>query len=67
MNAPAARPILTVEDLKAQAARIRGRIVEMCHASKSAHLGSSLSCVDILTAAYWHVLNIDPAQPHAPE
>ena len=66
MNAPTARPILTVEELKAQAARIRGRIVEMCHASKSAHLGSSLSCVDILTAAYWHVLNIDPAQPTDP-
>ena len=28
----------------------------MSHAAQAAHLGSSLSCVDILTAAYWHVL-----------
>lgn len=35
----------------------------MCHASKSAHLGSSLSCVDVLTAAYWHALNLDPSRP----
>jgi transketolase len=67
MNAPAAvRKSPDVEALRAQAARIRGRVVEMCHASKSAHLGSSLSCIDILTAAYWHVLNIDPANPTDP-
>lgn len=54
------------EALRAQAARIRGRVVEMCHASKSAHLGSSLSCIDILTAAYWHALRIDPKRPDDP-
>ncbi len=53
--------------LKDQAAQLRGRIIEMCHASKSAHLGSSLSCVDVLTAAYWHVLNVDPSRPQDPD
>ncbi|WP_413208123.1 transketolase [Rhodospirillum sp. A1_3_36] len=67
MNALAARQSPDVEALRTQAARIRGRVVEMCHVSKSAHLGSSLSCVDILTAAYWHVLNIDPANPTDPK
>lgn len=52
--------------LKEQAARLRGRIVEMCHAASSAHLGSSLSCADILTAAYWDVLRIDPTRPTDP-
>ncbi|MGP1397585.1 MAG: transketolase [Inquilinaceae bacterium] len=66
MNAPAVFLSPDVEGLRAQAACIRGRIVEMCHASRSAHLGSSLSCVDILTAAYWHVLNIDPKTPDDP-
>ncbi len=61
------RPAVDVAGLRDRAARLRGRIVEMCHASKSAHLGSSLSCVDILTAAYWHVLQIDPADPRHPE
>jgi transketolase len=52
--------------LKKRAAIIRGRVVEMCHASSSAHLGSSLSCIDVLTAAYWHVLRIDPKNPADP-
>ena len=52
--------------LKARAAKIRGRVIEMCHAASSAHLGSSLSCIDVLTAAYWHVLKIDPKNPTDP-
>lgn len=49
--------------LKAMAARLRKEVVTMCHNSNSAHLGSSLSCIDILTAAYWSVLKIDPITP----
>ncbi len=64
--APDPAPGVDVPRLQRQAAQIRGRVVEMCHASKSAHLGSSLSCIDILTAAYWHVLDVDPADPKAP-
>src|SRR5689334_13431152 len=52
--------------LKKRAALIRMRVIEMCHASGSAHLGSSLSCIDVLTAAYWHVLKIDPKAPADP-
>lgn len=66
MSSSTVQSVLDLEGLEAQAARIRGRIVEMCHASGSAHLGSSLSCVDILTAAYWHVLNVDPDRPNDP-
>jgi len=52
--------------LKAQAARLRGKIIEMSHKAQAAHLASSLSCADVLTAAYWHVLNIDPGKPADP-
>ncbi len=52
---------LTTADLEATAASIRGRLVELSHAAKTAHLGSSLSCVDILVAAYWRAMRIDPA------
>ena len=52
--------------LRKIAAQLRGTVVTMCHESKSAHLGSSLSCLDILTAAYWHVLKCDPKNPKAP-
>jgi transketolase len=57
---------IDVEALKLQAARLRGQVVQMCHDASSAHLGSSLSCVDVLTAAYWHVLKIDPKHPKDP-
>jgi transketolase len=65
MSAAAKKPSQNV-DLKAQAAKLRGEVIEMCHRAKSAHLGSSLSCLDVLTAAYWSVLNIDPKNPTDP-
>ncbi len=37
---------------------VRAQIIELCNYAKSAHLGSCLSCVDILVAAYWNVLDI---------
>ena len=50
-------------DLATIAARIRAIVVEMSHAAETPHLGSSLSCVDMLVAAYWTALRIDPAHP----
>ena len=58
---------MNVPELEAMARRIRAKLVEMSHKAKTPHLGSSLSCVDILVAAYWGVLSIDPQQPDAPE
>ncbi|MEJ0016643.1 MAG: transketolase [Acetobacteraceae bacterium] len=52
--------------LKSAAARLRGKVIEMSHAASSAHLASSLSCCDIVAAAYWGVCNIDPARPDDP-
>jgi transketolase len=57
---------IDAEALSRRAAELRGKVIEMSHAAQAAHLASSLSCADIVTAAYWHVLNIDPAQPKAP-
>jgi transketolase len=54
-----------VEALEKVAAKLRGQVIEMSHLAKSAHLGSSLSCCDIIAAAYWRVLRIDPADPKA--
>ncbi len=48
------------------AATLRGMVIDMSHAAGTPHLGSSLSCVDIVTAAYWDALRIDPAQPDDP-
>ena len=53
-------------DLQALARQVRARVVEMSHAGEAAHLASALSCVDILVAAYFAVLDVDPARPDAP-
>jgi len=42
---------------------IRKIIINMHAASNSSHLGSALSCVEILTALYFKILNIDPSSP----
>ena len=53
-------------DLAAISRRIRARLVEMSHVAETPHLGSSLSCVDMLVAAYWGFLRIDPKHPLDP-
>jgi len=57
----------SVAELEAIARRMRGTLVEMSHRAGTPHLGSSLSCVDILVAAYWGGLNLDPAQAQSPD
>jgi transketolase len=53
--------------LRQIAREIRGHLIEMSHRTGAPHLGSSLSCVDILVAAYWTALTIEPERPKAPE
>lgn len=48
------------------ARRLRSRIVQMSHDGRSPHLGSCLSCVDLLVAVYFHFLRIDPLHPSDP-
>lgn len=56
-----------MSDLKRQAADLRYKILQMCHKAQTPHLGSSLSCLDILVAAYFGgVLSIDPQKPNDP-
>jgi len=53
--------------LGAAAASIRRKAVRMSHRSRAAHLGSAMSCADILAAAYFSVLRVDPAAPLDPD
>jgi transketolase len=55
-----------IKRLEDVARTIRARIIETSHKTNTPHLGSCLSCVDILIAAYFHVLRIDPAQARDP-
>ncbi len=39
----------------------------MSHRAQAAHLASSLSCCDVLAAAYWYVLRLDSVRPADPD
>jgi transketolase len=52
-----------LHELQHRASTIRGRIIETSHRAGIPHLGSCLSCTDILTVLYFSVMRIDPANP----
>ena len=56
----------SISELESYAKILRGRIIKTSHLAGIPHLGSCLSCVDILTALYFSVLKIDPSQPRKP-
>ncbi len=47
-----------IPEFKHIAKKIRARIIELSYKANSPHLGSALSCVDILVAAYFGALDI---------
>jgi transketolase len=53
-------------DFQRRASRIRARVIQMACAARAPHVASSLSCVDVLTALYFHALRIDPRHPDDP-
>ncbi|MGH8643021.1 MAG: transketolase [Terriglobales bacterium] len=55
-----------IAELERLARVVRARIVETSHRTSTPHLGSCLSCVDILVAVYFHELCIDPRKPRDP-
>ncbi|NWH04954.1 transketolase [Desulfobacter latus] len=57
----------SMKDLEDISRHIRATLVEMSHKGRAAHLGSALSCVDILVALYWRRLKIDPQNIDAPD
>lgn len=52
---------LTLAELKPVASKLRSEVIRWSHSAQTAHVGSCLSCIDILTVCYWQALNIDPS------
>lgn len=52
--------------LKRIASEIRYKIIEMSRYGKAPHLGSSLSCTDLIVAAYFNFLRLSPQMPDDP-
>ncbi len=51
------------DSLRTKAVELRKTILTMIHAAKSGHPGGALSMADIMTALYFHEMNIDPKNP----
>ncbi|MDE3197335.1 MAG: transketolase [Acidobacteriota bacterium] len=55
-----------IDALRSIARRVRGNSLRMVHGAKLGHPGGDLSAADILTALYFGVLRLDPANPRWP-
>lgn len=53
--------------IKRIAKHIRKTIILMSLQAQSAHMGGSLSCVEILVSLYFRILHIDPKRPTDPD
>ncbi|MCQ2565873.1 MAG: transketolase [Clostridia bacterium] len=54
---------MEIQELQGKAALVRQDIIREVYSAKSGHPGGSLSCADVMTALYFEVMNIDPADP----
>jgi len=57
--------LISKEKLEKIALNIRKRTIETSSIAKIPHLGSCLSCIEILVSLYWGVLQINPNDPEA--
>lgn len=58
---------MTVRELEGIARQLRREIITVSHYSRAAHVGSSLSIIDILTVLYFNVMNLIPRKPWHPD
>jgi len=50
--------------LEKKATEIRIEVLKMIYNAKAGHIGGAYSSIDILTALYYNVMNIDPKKPN---
>jgi transketolase len=55
---------ININNTKEFAAEVRKKVIELSHKAKASHLGSALSCVDLLAVLYNNILRIDPQNPN---
>jgi transketolase len=60
MNSDRAKEIAR---LKLQAEKIRKRVLEIIFSANAGHTGGSLSSIEIETALYFHIMNVDAKNP----
>lgn len=52
-----------IRQLELTAARMRKRLLEVVYKAKAGHIGGGLSSLNMLTALYFHTLNVDSKHP----
>lgn len=57
---------MQIKELELQSETNRKRLVEIVCKAKAGHIGGDLSCLNVLTALYFEIMNIDSAQPGNP-
>ena len=58
---------MDTKQLQLIAEQNRKRLVEVVYAAKAGHIGGDLSCLNVMTALYFHVMNgLNPKDPKAP-
>ena len=58
---------MNTKELTILAEKNRKRLVEVVYKAKAGHIGGDLSCLNVMTALYFHVMQgIDPKAPKAP-
>ncbi|MBQ2495534.1 MAG: hypothetical protein II521_05420, partial [Prevotella sp.] len=50
---------MKTNELKLIAEKNRKRLVEVVYQAKAGHIGGDLSCLNVMTALYFHVMNIE--------
>ena len=58
---------MTTKELKLIAEKNRKRLVEVVYKAKAGHIGGDLSCLNVMTALYFHVMKgLNPTDPKTP-
>jgi transketolase len=55
--------VAKLAQLRAHAARVRRDVLRLSYQAQTGHIGSSLSCADLMSAAFFHFLRLDPKNP----
>lgn len=59
---------MTTQQLTLQTEINRRRLVEIVYQAKAGHIGGDLSCLNVMTALYFHIMRgLDPACPKNPD
>ena len=54
---------MSIPQLRLKSEEIRKRLMEVVYKAKAGHIGGDLSSLNVLTALYMRVMNVDAANP----